>query len=205
MKRIASAVLMAAAGLGAISACSSTTAGNGSAGAAVADSSSSASEAPASSSSVTAPIAPASPASSTSGGANSGGANSGGANSGGSTGGGSTTTATHSPGPVTRPAAIGSVTNGKPTCTSKTDTHGTVKISWTSKGSTSVWVLEGGVPSVLVNSDAKADGGKGPFGGSGSATMPFSCADVNDSYLVEAYNANDNTHSGEVVQVPYPA
>ncbi len=110
--------------------------------------------------------------------------------------------ASSSPATVAGPAQMLSVTYSV-SCTSHTDPSGTAKLSWTSKGSTSVYVLEGQVASALVGADAKSGGGKGPLAKSGSVTVPFACAQDYDYYLVEAYNSSDGTHSAIVEQVPF--
>jgi hypothetical protein len=84
-------------------------------------------------------------------------------------------------------------------CTSHADTAGTVKLSWTSKGATEVYLLEGPVAGALVGANAKS--GKGPFPPNGSSVQPFRCAENYDYFLVEAYNGG--SRSGIVQQVPF--
>jgi hypothetical protein len=202
MKRIAIAILVGAAGLTALTACSSTTAGNGQAALAATTSktptasakpstSTSASthtpattQAPAPVSaptatvthSVTAPTTTSAPV---------------------------TTATTSTVAASSSPPVAAQITNVSWTvsCTSHTDAAGKATITWTSLGATEVWVLPGSTASTLVYADAKADGGTGPLAKNGSVTLRFPCAEDYSYYLIDAYNATG--HSGQVQQVPY--
>jgi hypothetical protein len=113
-----------------------------------------------------------------------------------------TTATTATTPPVQGPASILTVTYAV-TCASKTDANGTVKLTWTTKGANNVYVLEGQLASTLIGADAKTQGGKGPYSPNTTVTQPFHCSYAYDYFLIEAYNTTDNTHSGQVTQVPY--
>jgi hypothetical protein len=88
-------------------------------------------------------------------------------------------------------------------CASTTDTNGSATITWTTKGTNEVWILESSTASSLVGADAKTEGGHGPLPANGSKSLAFACNEMYDYYLVEGYNTSDGTHSGIIEQVPY--
>jgi hypothetical protein len=73
-------------------------------------------------------------------------------------------------------------------------------IAWTSKNATETWILG----STIANpgADPKTDGGLGPLPPNGSKTVDFDCANDAYYYNVTVYNTGNNTHSGQVSQVP---
>jgi hypothetical protein len=103
-----------------------------------------------------------------------------------------TPTPTSTPTAVQGPPSLGVIT-GVVDCSGDAGS-GTVKLTWTSTGADAVYIEESPVASSLVSADPKADG-RARRSPDSTATLPFSCADGTDNYLVEAYNDTAGTSS----------
>ncbi|MGN6609773.1 MAG: hypothetical protein ACTHMS_22520 [Jatrophihabitans sp.] len=182
-----------------LAACSSTTSGTGS-GASSLPASSARSSAP---SSAPSSLPSSAPSSDTTGGGTSGGTSTGGGGNGGgtTTGGGHTggsghpSTSASSSAPTADNAVITSFT-GTPHCTDRSDTHGTVSLSWTSGGgATTAYIVESAV--AIGGSDGQ--GSSPALPANGSTTLPFDCAQDYDYYTLYVHAAT--TKNGETLQV----
>ncbi len=90
---------------------------------------------------------------------------------------------------------------GAPDCTNRTNQNGHVKITYTSKYGTEVWIVATGI--VEPGVDPKTSGGVGPLPANGSKTLPYDCRNGDNAYNVYTYNSTGK--GGEAINVDNPA